>query len=156
MDSPVGTLEIIVGSGGVERITKRVSHVQLDVTSDSNRHLYTCQQALKNYFSSTTDRPPCTLNPMGTQFQREVWTALLAVPYGETRSYQDMARMIGRPKAVRAVANAIGKNPILILIPCHRVVRKNGEIGGFSGGTELKQMLLNHERTMNRAQLTTA
>ena len=143
VDSPIGRLEILAGSGGVERITKQMSKVEPQATSNS--YLSTCQKALKSYFLRTSEIPVYTLNPIGTPFQLEVWKVLLTIPYGETRSYHDIARTIGRPKAVRAVANAIGKNPILILIPCHRVIRKNGEIGGFSAGVLIKRTLLHHE-----------
>ncbi len=80
----------------------------------------------------------------GTKFQHDVWKALLKIPYGETRTYQEVAIMAGHPKAVRAVANAIGKNPIPPVIPCHRVIRKDGKIGGYSacGGIEEKRRLL--------------
>nr|NNM90058.1 methylated-DNA--[protein]-cysteine S-methyltransferase [Bacilli bacterium] len=82
----------------------------------------------------------------GTVFQRTVWEELLKIPYGMTVSYQDIADRIGRPKAVRAVANAIAANPIPYLIPCHRVIGKNGELTGYRGGLELKKTLLQQER----------
>lgn len=85
------------------------------------------------------------LDPQGTDFQREVWQALLHIPHGELRSYQEIAQMIGRPQSVRAVANAIGANPICILIPCHRVIRSDGSIGGYSSGLEIKRQLLAQE-----------
>lgn len=83
---------------------------------------------------------------IGTSFQQTVWQALLAVPYGETRSYTDIARNINRPTAIRAVANAIGQNPLLFVVPCHRIIHKNGDISGFSSGIDLKKYLLNMER----------
>lgn len=84
----------------------------------------------------------------GTPFQHDVWKALLDIPYGETRSYAEVASMSGHPNAVRAVANAIGKNPLPPLIPCHRVIRKNGKIGGYSanGGIAQKKKLLQKEK----------
>lgn len=84
----------------------------------------------------------------GTPFQHDVWKALLNIPYGETRSYAEVASMSGHPNAVRAVANAIGKNPLPPLIPCHRVIRKSGDIGGYSakGGIERKNELLQQEK----------
>lgn len=85
----------------------------------------------------------------GTNFQRDVWRALLKIPYGETRTYAQVAKMAGHPNAVRAVANAIGKNPLPQIIPCHRVIRSDGKIGGYSapGGIKVKQHLLNKEKS---------
>lgn len=88
---------------------------------------------------------PCALAPQGTPFQLRVWQALLDIPYGETRSYRDIAHAIGQPNSVRAVANACGANPISLLIPCHRVIRHNGEIGGYRWGSERKRWLLARE-----------
>jgi O-6-methylguanine DNA methyltransferase len=84
----------------------------------------------------------------GTQFQRAVWQILISIPYGETRSYKWMAEQLGQPKAVRAVANACGKNPLPIIIPCHRVVASDGSLGGFALGIETKKKLLAVEKIM--------
>lgn len=84
----------------------------------------------------------------GTEFQKKVWHALLKIPTGKTISYQDLARSIGKPKAVRAVANAVGANPVVYFIPCHRVIRKNGELGGFSAGIMRKRALLKAEKVI--------
>ena len=81
----------------------------------------------------------------GTDFQKSVWQALLKIPYGKTSSYKDLANMIGRPMATRAVGTAVGKNPFLIIIPCHRVIKKDGSLGGFAYGTDVKKKLLNIE-----------
>jgi O-6-methylguanine DNA methyltransferase len=83
--------------------------------------------------------------PYGTTFQKDVWNALLKIPRGELRSYTDIAKMIGRPKSVRAVANAIGANPICIFIPCHRVIRSDGTLGGFSSGIHRKKAFMQME-----------
>ena len=85
------------------------------------------------------------MEPRGTDFQRRVWAALGEIPYGETRSYGDIARAIGRPKAARAVGAANGKNPVWIAVPCHRVVGSGGRLTGYAGGLELKQKLLELE-----------
>lgn len=87
----------------------------------------------------------------GTAFQHDVWKALLEIPYGETRSYKQIAEMAGHPNAVRAVANAIGKNPLPPVIPCHRVIRSDGRLGGYSadGGVKRKQELLEQEKRRN-------
>lgn len=86
------------------------------------------------------------LAPDGTDFQREVWRALVAIPFGETRTYGDIARTVGRPRAVRAVGATNGKNPIGIVVPCHRVIGKNGTLTGYAGGLEKKAFLLALER----------
>ncbi len=87
---------------------------------------------------------PLDLN--GTDFQRKVWRELLNIPYGGTRTYKDIANNIGSPKAYRAVGNALNKNPVLILVPCHRVIGSNGQLVGFGGGLELKAWLLDLEK----------
>ena len=86
------------------------------------------------------------LAPKGTAFQQQVWKALLAIPFGQTASYQDIANAVDRPTAVRAVANAIAANPIAWFIPCHRVIRHNGQLGGYAWGKALKQRLLDWEQ----------
>jgi methylated-DNA-[protein]-cysteine S-methyltransferase len=85
------------------------------------------------------------LNPRGTDFQQEVWTALLGIPYGTTCSYLDLAKKLGRPKAVRALASAIGKNPLWIMVPCHRVIGTDGSLTGYAGGLWRKKELLQLE-----------
>lgn len=85
------------------------------------------------------------LAPEGTEFQRSVWAALQQIPSGSLRSYLDVAKMIGKPQSVRAVANAIGANPICVFIPCHRVIKSDGTLGGFSSGISLKKKLLREE-----------
>jgi len=91
------------------------------------------------------------LTQKGTNFQKMVWTELKKIPFGETRTYKEIAVAIGKPKAARAVANACGKNPYPIIIPCHRVVRSDGSIGGFTGdgGIEKKRQLLRQENHLN-------
>lgn len=85
------------------------------------------------------------LDPEGTDFQKSVWKALLKIPYGKTSSYKEIAKIIGRPKANQAVGTAIGKNPFLIIIPCHRVIKSDGSLGGFAYGKEIKKALLRIE-----------
>lgn len=99
------------------------------------------------YFSGTRRDFGVPLHPVGTPFQLEVWKALLTIPYGQTRSYAEEARMIGRPTAVRAVAHANGRNRIPILIPCHRVIGSDGALTGYSGGIGRKTELLRLERS---------
>ncbi len=106
----------------------------------------TCIQQLDDYFSGKNCQFTLPTQCIcGTPFQNSVWAALCAIPYGATCSYADIAREIGNPKSVRSVANAIGANPIPIIIPCHRVIRSDGSLTGYSGGLWRKKWLLEHE-----------
>lgn len=97
---------------------------------------------LKEYLAGKRTQFSLPLDYHGTEFQRLVWQALCDIPFGETRSYSDIARSIDKPSAVRAVGGAIGKNPLMIIVPCHRVIGKNGVLTGFRGGLEMKKKLL--------------
>jgi methylated-DNA-[protein]-cysteine S-methyltransferase len=101
---------------------------------------------LSEYFGGTRTEFSLPLNPIGTPFQLAVWKALCQIPYGETRSYRDIAEMIGNPKAVRAVGMANHRNPITFIIPCHRVIGSDGSLTGYGGGLPLKQFLLDLEQ----------
>lgn len=104
------------------------------------------KRQLIEYFQGKRTSFDVPLAPKGTDFQQAVWQSLLSVPYGETRSYQAIAKRIGNPLAVRAVGSANGKNPLCIFIPCHRVIRASGTLGGYSGGIEHKIQLLELEQ----------
>jgi len=110
-----------------------------------NIHLRNLENELKLYFKRQLISFTTPLDIIGTDFQKEVWEALLKIPYGKTISYLQQATNIDRPKAVRAVANANGQNKISILIPCHRVIGSNGKLTGYAGGIERKQFLLDME-----------
>lgn len=99
-------------------------------------------QQLREYFAGERKVFDLSIEPQGTAFQRDVWQALREIPFGETRSYADIARSIGNPKAVRAVGSANGNNPIAIIVPCHRVIGSNGSLTGFGGGLDSKRFLL--------------
>jgi AraC family transcriptional regulator of adaptative response/methylated-DNA-[protein]-cysteine methyltransferase len=101
---------------------------------------------LDAYFEGKIHTFQTPLRPLGTPFQVNAWEALLKVPYGETKSYRDQAAAVGNPLAVRAVARANATNPIAIIIPCHRIINHNGQLGGYGGGLDRKQWLLSHER----------
>jgi methylated-DNA-[protein]-cysteine S-methyltransferase len=101
---------------------------------------------IKRYLMGKLKRFDCSLDLRGTPFQRKVWTALARIPYGSTRSYRDIAKSIGHPKAFRAVGNANGSNPIPIILPCHRVIESNGGLGGFGHGVKVKEQLLDFEK----------
>jgi len=101
---------------------------------------------LKKYLKGDLKRFDCKMDLKGTSFQKKVWTALSKIPYGQTRSYKEIGRAIGHPKAFRAVGNANGQNSIPLIIPCHRVIESNGGLGGFGHGVNVKKQLLDFER----------
>lgn len=113
------------------------------VENDGAMAAYRAQFAA--YFDGKLQRFDVTLDVAGTELQQNVWKMLMTIPYGEVWTYSDVAEAIGRPSAVRAVANAIGRNPVLVAIPCHRVIGKNGKLTGFSSGMPMKKMLLRIE-----------
>ncbi len=104
-----------------------------------------CAKQLQEYFERKRKFFDCPLKPVGTDFQQIVWQKLLSVRYGQVITYAQLAHLIGKPTAYRAVANALGANPIPIFIPCHRVIRSDGSLGGFSQGLEIKKFLLTLE-----------
>jgi len=104
-----------------------------------------CKTQMLEYFAGKRETFDFSMDPDGTDFQKAVWQALKTIPFGHRRTYGDIAKMVGNPKASRAVGGAVGKNPILIAVPCHRVVAQNG-LGGFSAGMDLKLKLLELER----------
>lgn len=113
---------------------------------ESNTHIEQLIVELDEYFKGKRKEFSVALNPKGTSFQRGVWEVLQGIPYGKTISYSEEADILKHPKAVRAVANANGKNPIPIVIPCHRVIAKGGGIGGYSGGLWRKELMLDLEQ----------
>lgn len=108
---------------------------------------------LDEYFRGERQEFELELNPAGTDFQKAVWRQLAAIPYGQTVSYLDVARAIGNEKAIRAVGAANGQNPIVIVIPCHRVIGSNGQLIGYGGGLWRKAWLLNHEKRFSSPQM---
>lgn len=117
-------------------------------TPGSNAPLRQVQQQLQEYFNGARRDFSVALHAPGTAFQQRVWKGLLRIPYGQTLSYQEEAHAIGQPQAVRAVARANGANRLAIVIPCHRVIGKNGQLVGYGGGLARKQWLLAHEQRM--------
>jgi AraC family transcriptional regulator of adaptative response/methylated-DNA-[protein]-cysteine methyltransferase len=117
------------------------------VVPGNNKYLELLKTELAGYFAGSLQQFSVPLTYPGSPFQERVWKQLLAIPYGETRSYEELAIAIGQPKAVRAVGRTNGLNRIAIVIPCHRVVNKNGELGGYGGGLRRKQFLLDLERS---------
>lgn len=131
-----------------ERNKRRIGrYVNADFRIETSSVLEEAKRQLDDYFAGNRKVFNIPLHPVGTDFQLRVWRALLDIPYGETRSYLEIAQHIGNPKGVRAVAQAIGANGIDLLIPCHRVIGSNRSLTGFTGGLDKKKLLLKLERT---------
>ena len=142
LETPVCTLWIEETDGAVSCVTNR----PLSGPEGDAPVLEQAKKELTEYFAGTRKTFSVPLNPAGTDFQRAVWAALRAIPYGETRSYSEIAAAVGNPKAARAVGNANNKNPILILTLCHRVIGAGGALVGFGAGLPVKAALLALER----------
>lgn len=108
---------------------------------------------LQEYFEGTREAFDLDLNPQGTDFQKKVWDALLKIPYGKTRTYLELSKIVGDPNAIRAVAAANGKNPLWVIIPCHRVIGSDGSLTGYAGGLHRKKWLLEHESPSKQQSL---
>ena len=146
-DSPVGRLKLIAGDKGLAAILwpdDRPRRVRVEAPVEDPAHPVLVQTArqLGEYFAGQRQTFSVPLDFHGTTFQQAVWQRLLAIPYGETRSYGQLAAELGKPSAVRAVGAANGRNPISIIAPCHRVIGQNGSLTGFAGGLEVKARLL--------------
>ena len=154
MDSPVGKLKLIGSDKGLAAILwedDNPKRINVRIYTENNTHpiLLETERQLKEYFEGRRSVFSLLLDPIGTEFQKSVWRALSTIPFGETRSYGDIARQIGNEKAVRAVGAANGRNPISIIVPCHRVIGSTGDLTGFAGGLEVKACLLSLEGVKN-------
>lgn len=150
MDSPVGKLKLVAHDTALVAVlweNENPKRVRLATLIEDKNHPILCktQTQLNEYFQGKRTQFRIELDFDGTDFQQQVWQALLQIPYGETRSYKDIAVQLGNEKAVRAVGAANGKNPISIIAPCHRVVGNNGKLTGFAGGLDNKAILLKLE-----------
>ncbi len=148
--SPVGTLRLVASDTGLVAIlwpNERPGRVPLGPTVEDAGHPILTRAAMQvdGYFAGKLRAFDVPLDFRGTDFQRSVWQALLTIPFGETRSYAQIADQIGRPTASRAVGAANGRNPVSIIAPCHRVIGTNGALTGFAGGLEAKRLLLDLE-----------
>jgi methylated-DNA-[protein]-cysteine S-methyltransferase len=143
--SPLGWLTIEASDQGVFGLTfGERGPVQPAVSTLARGHLEEARRALTDYFAGRVPHLPA-LDLQGSEFQRLVWRALLDIPWGEVRTYGELAASLGRPGAARAVGAANGRNPVAILVPCHRVVAAGGRLGGYSAGLDVKRELLAHE-----------
>ena len=140
--SPIGVLEIepkndiVLGLKVVE---------SCDNVSEVTGYFAQVAKQLDEYFAGKRTKFELNISPKGTEFQKKVWAELLKIPYGKTKSYQEIAEAVGKPNAQRAVGSACNKNPILLIIPCHRVISKTGKLTGFACGIDRKEQLLNLE-----------
>jgi methylated-DNA-[protein]-cysteine S-methyltransferase len=153
MESPVGDLRLIAGDRGLRAIlwgaedAGRLTSINEEALVEGpNRVLDQAVAELEEYFAGTRREFDLALDPVGTPFQQSAWMVLRTIPYGRTMSYGEQARRLGDPNKARAVGAANGKNPLSIVVPCHRVIGSTGHLTGFGGGLEAKSWLLDHER----------
>ncbi len=153
IDSPVGPLTLVERSGALAGVYLTEHRHQPPLEGDrDDQVLPAVQEQLAAYFAGQLTTFDLPLSVGGTAFQQQVWTALSTIPYGVTWTYRQLAEAIGNPRAVRAVGLANGRNPVSIVVPCHRVVGADGSLTGYGGGLERKQWLLEHERRLPEAQ----
>lgn len=155
VDTPIGLLQL-----GFTKEKKLCSaHFKEDdvftevANSAQAEEIQTAITQLKEYFEGTRKTFSIPLEPKGTHFQKKVWEKLETIPFGKTASYQEMANQLGDPKVIRAAASANGKNPIAIVIPCHRVIGSDGSLTGYAGGLHRKKWLLEHESPVKQQRL---
>ena len=161
-DSPVGRLRLVESHGFIKEISKwdvpdarlnsegkiiKNSETYTEAVTEKTPVLAEAEQQLKEYFAGVRQRFELPLKPEGTAFFQSVWKELQEIPYGETRTYGEIAKGIGKPAAARAVGMANHHNPIMIVIPCHRVIGANGDLVGYAGGLDIKKRLLNLEKS---------
>jgi methylated-DNA-[protein]-cysteine S-methyltransferase len=156
MASPVGELKLVASEKGLVAIlweNDNPRRVLLGEMKNDVRQpiLLETERQLKEYFEGKRQEFSIPLDMRGTAFQKNVWEALLAIPFGETRSYGQLAKQLGRPSAARAVGGASGRNPLSIVVPCHRVIGASGELTGFAGGLGAKERLLKIESQRARS-----
>ncbi|MDZ4380967.1 MAG: methylated-DNA--[protein]-cysteine S-methyltransferase [Parvibaculum sp.] len=150
LDTPIGRLRLAATEAGLAAVLfanqKDIAFPKREGSAKARAHLDKAVNALNRYFEGKqTDFAGLTLAAEGTAFQKSVWAALARIPFGETRSYRDIACAIGNPKGVRAVGLANGRNPLPIIVPCHRVIGADGSLTGFGGGLPTKKWLLEFE-----------
>ncbi|MBW4552425.1 MAG: methylated-DNA--[protein]-cysteine S-methyltransferase [Aphanocapsa sp. GSE-SYN-MK-11-07L] len=150
-ESPIQTLRLVADGRsliGLYMLSEKHGLIPANdwIEDDTVAPFPEAKQQLTAYFAGSLTEFDLPLQMLGTAFQRQVWSVLAAIPYGKTISYGELAQQIGQPKASRAVGLANGRNPVSIIVPCHRVIGANGKLTGYGGGIERKQWLLNHER----------
>jgi methylated-DNA-[protein]-cysteine S-methyltransferase len=143
INSPLGYTKISGDKDGISSVS--IVDTQEELSEIIPEYLIDCVTQLKAYFKNRNKTFDLKLNPEGTVFQKKVWKQLEIIPFGKTISYLQLSKQLGDVKAIRAVANANGRNPLWIIVPCHRVIGSDGSLTGYAGGLHRKQWLLNHE-----------
>ena len=151
LKTPLGTAKIVGNKDGIVEIS--VLDDEHPTTENPEEPLKSCMMELEEYFKGQRKTFSVKLNPAGTDFQKRVWAELLHIPFGKRTSYMKQTLRLGNEKAIRAVASANGKNPICIIIPCHRVVGSDGSLTGYAGGLWRKKWLLEHESPSGQTRL---
>jgi methylated-DNA-[protein]-cysteine S-methyltransferase len=151
VNSPLGITKVVGDEKGIASIS--VLDSEAEITQIIPEELQDCVYQLNEYFEGTRKHFNLKLNPQGTDFQQEIWKLLQTIPYGKTTSYLELSKTFGDVKAIRAVANANGKNPLWIVIPCHRVIGSDGSLTGYAGGLHRKKWLLDHESPVKQQKL---
>ena len=149
--TPIGTAKIIGNKNGIQAVY--VLDEDIETSSEVPECLQDCVKQLEDYFKGKRNSFDLKLNPKGTVFQKKVWDELLNIPFNTTRTYLEQSKSLGDVKAIRAVASANGKNPIWIIIPCHRVIGSDGSLTGYAGGIWRKKWLLAHENPVKQQSL---
>jgi len=157
MKTPVGTLTLVATDRALVAVLwpdEKMNRVKLPELESAPDHpiLQKTEKQLAEYFAGKRREFDLPLESRGTEFQKRVWKGLTKIPFGETRSYLELARKVGHPKACRAVGAANGRNPLSIVVPCHRVIGADGSLTGFAGGTRTKAFLLELERPQPRRE----
>ena len=148
--TPLGIAEIAGDKKGVSKIS---IITEATLTTKIPKHLQEAVSQIQDYFESKIMEFTFKINPLGTDFQKKVWQELVDIPFGKTISYLDLAKKLGDPKVIRAAASANGKNPLWIVVPCHRVIGTDGSLTGYAGGLWRKKWLLEHENPTNQQSL---
>ncbi len=151
INTPLGIAKIIGDEDGISSVT--ILNTNEIISEIIPEELQDCVYQLKEYFNGEREHFSIKLNPQGTEFQKRVWKELQIIPYGKTLSYLELSKQLGDVKAIRAVANANGKNPLWIIVPCHRVIGSDGSLTGYAGGLHRKQWLLEHESPFKQQSL---
>ena len=151
LDSPLGSLLLEGDADGIQKLS--VMEDPQDPSAEIPAELQSAAQQIHEYFQGQRSIFDLKLNPQGTSFQKQVWTQLAEIPFGKTATYMDMAKRLGDPKSIRAAASANGKNPIMIILPCHRVIGSDGSLTGYAGGLWRKKWRLEHESPVRQEKL---
>jgi len=152
VETPLGIAEVTGDENGISKIFI-TENIGAKVSANIPDYLLNVTRQLQEYFDGKRTNFDIPLNPPGTQFQKKVWDELLKIPFGKTATYLEIAKKLGDPKCIRAAATANGKNPLWIIIPCHRVIGSDGSLTGYAGGIWRKKWLLEHENPVKQQSL---